>query len=169
VANVAGQTTPLGLTNAAHTRADGYRYSIPKGLTPTRYVWGHSERYDGSSVLLGRTPWIYDLQTSTYTIINFSATAVNNHWAADISEVDENSGRVFGAYHDGDGSGYHAFAFQIGGSAVDLDTLVEGDIGEDGLQHFISATFATPNGYVAGRAALTGSSGHGVYLVKRVE
>lgn len=57
----------LGLTDAEHTRADGYQNSYttalvrgPAAINETGQVVGHAQRFDGGSQLLGRSVWFFN-------------------------------------------------------------------------------------------------------------
>ena len=65
----------LGLTDAEHTRNDGYRYSDAGLLNEAGLVAGRAERYNGTGTSLGYSAWLYNgtttlnigLTGSTYT------------------------------------------------------------------------------------------------------
>jgi hypothetical protein len=66
----AGATT-LGFADATHTRADGYRYSVPASLDPSGLVLGTSDRFNGTAGA-GRTAWLYDPATDETLRLGFS-------------------------------------------------------------------------------------------------
>jgi len=53
-------TVNVGLTDAMHTRDDGWRFSLPEGLNEAGQVCGQSDRYNGGATGFGRTAWLYD-------------------------------------------------------------------------------------------------------------
>jgi hypothetical protein len=52
-------TIDVGLADAAHTRADGYRDSLPRALSKNGHVAGVAERFAGSTYM-GQPSWVYD-------------------------------------------------------------------------------------------------------------
>ena len=56
-------TTNIGLTGNEHTRSDGYKFSESDGAT-NGWRLGYSERFNGGSMSLGQTTWLYDGTTT---------------------------------------------------------------------------------------------------------
>jgi len=59
-------TVKLGLTDAEHTRSDGYKvsYLLNGSLNEAGLVVGHSQRFIGGSADLGQSAWLYDGTTT---------------------------------------------------------------------------------------------------------
>ena len=59
-------TIEIGLTGTEHTRNDGYKYSFSQASGPNEagQVIGISDRYNGGSILLGHSAWLYDGTTT---------------------------------------------------------------------------------------------------------
>ncbi|MEX2168905.1 MAG: hypothetical protein WD851_06325 [Pirellulales bacterium] len=57
-------TLNIGLTGAEHTRSSGARSSEVWELNNAGHVTGYSERFDGGSIGLGRSAWLYDGTTT---------------------------------------------------------------------------------------------------------
>jgi hypothetical protein len=53
-------TLDIGLTGPEHTRSDGYKESLAGALNEAGQVVGGSKRYNGGSVELGHTAWLFD-------------------------------------------------------------------------------------------------------------
>lgn len=53
-------TMNIGLVGSEHTRSDDYKSSNTQDLNEAGQVTGHSDRYNGSSVSLGQTAWLFD-------------------------------------------------------------------------------------------------------------
>jgi hypothetical protein len=87
-------TIPLGLTDAAHTRADGYRNSVATNLSDTGYVSGYTERFDGFN-LNGRDLWIYDPERGETQAVQLPADLLspNIHYLG-------NNGELIGSYKE---------------------------------------------------------------------
>lgn len=52
--------TPIGLVDAEHTRAGGYRISNASSANAAGAVMGTANRYNGMSTQLGQSVWLYD-------------------------------------------------------------------------------------------------------------
>jgi hypothetical protein len=57
-------TINIGLTGNEHTRNNGYKSSFPRKLNEAGQVIGYSDRYNGGSVSLGQSAWLYDGATT---------------------------------------------------------------------------------------------------------
>lgn len=52
-------TIKLGYTDASHTRSGGHKETFTTAMNEAGQVTGYSYRFDGGSLLLAQTPWIY--------------------------------------------------------------------------------------------------------------
>ena len=60
-------TVLISPTDIEHTRADGYRHSFVNWLNQAGQVIGTAERYNGGSVYLGTSTWLYDGSNTVIT------------------------------------------------------------------------------------------------------
>jgi hypothetical protein len=168
-----GQTIRLGLRDAAHTRADGYRWSSPQGMSETRYVIGISYRYadtrpDGG---IPFTTWLYDRQSNQHIILNTlpGTPAVFTDSNVLPVYVDDN-GWIVGAYDEFQPFvASRAFVYQLGEGFRHLDEAVDIDITDEGWTRFSQPRFVTPTGYIAGDGQYAGGGPNDrkVYLLRR--
>lgn len=92
-------TVNIGLTDAEHTRTDGYRSSDFENnlqpLTDTGYVAGYALRYNGSASL-GNSTWLYNGTTTVKTgLVDLEHTTNEGYKFAGNHELNE-SGHVVG-------------------------------------------------------------------------
>lgn len=161
VANLAGYTTRIGLTDASHTGSDGARYTMPTGLSGSAYVWGYSRRYTGSRTS-GTSAWIYNRKQRTYVVLQSVSPAPAGFASASvrINDVDA-SGRAFGTY------GSRAFVYTPGQGVQNLDAALDVDPAADGWREFGDPTFVS-DGYIAGIGQVGDNPWDlGVYLLHR--
>ena len=59
-------TIDIGLTDAEHTRSDGYQWSDPQGMNESGTLLGRSCRYNSGGFELGETVWYYDDASTRY-------------------------------------------------------------------------------------------------------
>jgi hypothetical protein len=58
-------TIVIGLTGSEHTKNDGRKYSVTDQLNEAGQVSGYSYRWNGGSVYLGQSAWLYNGATTT--------------------------------------------------------------------------------------------------------
>lgn len=177
VANAAGQTTRLGLTDALHTAADGYRGSAATHLTTSsRLVAGFTNRYNGGTTRIGQTAWIYDRVARTYVRIEPSVRATDLFAYSEITQLRED-GTACGTYQafaaDGTDRGERAFVYLPGQGAFDLGNATASDLSAEGWAFLTRTRFANGE-FITGVGARvvsgqpTPAYGHaqGVFLLK---
>jgi hypothetical protein len=91
-----GQTTrEIGLTDAAHTRSNGSRFSNPTAVNGTGQVTGYSTRYNGATGA-GRSAWAFDGQvTREIGLTDAAHTRSDGFQFNDVKTIDA-AGRVVG-------------------------------------------------------------------------
>jgi len=52
-------TVAIGLTDAVHTRGDGYQSNGVQAINAAGQVFGHTQRYNGGAASMGQSAWIY--------------------------------------------------------------------------------------------------------------
>ncbi len=151
IANIStGVTTRVGLTDNQHTQSvgskSGYQFSGVSRLVGS-FLSGVSYRYNGSEQV-GKTPWVFNLETSTLDAIILSVRASDGHAFSFISALSD-TGLAVGQYELFDSSGtylgYRAFAWTPEDGAFDLASAVEGGISAASFNLLSSAKFPTGN------------------------
>lgn len=114
-------TSNIGLTDAEHTRDDGYRYSQASSVSEAGQVLGYSTRYGGDADL-GRTAWLFDgLTTHNIGLTGAEHTRDDGYRFSDNSWINK-AGQVVGRARRFDGStsnGETAWLYD-GSSTVDI-------------------------------------------------
>ena len=152
----------VSLTDAEHTRADGFRWSTTYGMTEAGLVRGDSSRYDGGA-WMGQSVWVYDLGSDARTMLGLTdaehtradGLRESNTWQINAAgQVRGRSDRFSGSQNMG------ATAWFYDGS----DTVVVGltdaaHTRDDGYRNSVASRL-TESGYVAGHSTLyNGTSG----------
>lgn len=129
------KTIDIGLTDAEHTRNDGYKFSTsvyahpsthPDHLNEAGQVLGISWRFDGNGANFGQSTWLYNGTTT----INIGLTGAEhtNSVGGKYSEARQlnEAGQVIGYSASGESSGYTAWLYN-GTTSI--------DIGLDDIEH----------------------------------
>jgi hypothetical protein len=163
-------TVGIGLTDPDHTRSNGYRLGIPRGLNTAGQVWGESERYY-LDVWVGNDSWFYDpMLDQTFPLLppieNYGHTGTYVQYLGD-------DGLVLGSYDLFDGLesylGSRAFYFTVVDGLHDLGPLVDGGLAAHGWDYLADAIRANGLGQIIGYGALTGGGlGTMAYLLTPV-
>jgi hypothetical protein len=130
-----GVTTRMGLTDAEHTRSDGYQYSqsaaSPKALNEAAQVIGYSQRYSGTSDM-GRSVWIYSQgATSLLGMTDSQHTKLSGYRFSEGFSINE-QGQAIGISYRYDGND---------------DNGISGWFYDDDLKQLFSLDFSiAPNG-----------------------
>lgn len=136
VANSSGLTTQIGLYDATHTRADGFisnqfalsgQHSTDSGL-----VAGWADRFDSNGQEIGRTAWVFDLNSSGLVRFDVSVSAADSEFPgqsfSQIQRIYEN-GFVLGFYTDQSSLVYSeiAFVWSAATGRIDINGLASED------------------------------------------
>lgn len=171
VANAAGYTTKLALTDAMHTRNDGYHASYATAITDeSGYVAGYSERFNGGADHVGRTAWVYTRSSRTFVRIEPSVRASDGFAESSITRLRED-GTAVGYFRlfasDGSDLGERAFAYVPGRGVLVLDANVDTSVAGEGWSYFAEATETNAAGNITGAGARVAGAtyGPGVFLL----
>lgn len=175
VANLAGYTTRLGLTDAAHTARGGLRTSRAEHITTTsNLVAGYSVRYHGGAVHRGQTAWIYHRTTRTYQPLVISTHPTTGYAFARITSLRED-GTAFGVYRlfgaDGTDHGRRAFIHRPGEGTFDLGDALDIDTTAAGWTKVHDPVLTTPGGAILGHGMRVNQGStlprsHGAFLAR---
>lgn len=165
------QTANLSLTDAAHTRSDGWRETIPLGASPTRCVWGQSARYadtrpDGR---VPQTTWIYDLSSGSMTVLNTTPGAPSQFAISDITVVSlGDDGVAFGHYGiPQDGIPFRAFVYEPRYGVRALDRALGVSAASLGWARFSQVTHVSRSGYIVGQGITSNGRNRVFFLSTR--
>ena len=159
-----GLTTPLGMTDAAHTYSGGGVVSNIVTVTSTGFVAGYSQLPNG-----GQTAWIFDANTSVFDPIEFSIRPSDGYAVSRIFSLLDN-GVAVGEYELFDASGtdlgLRAFAWTLQDGAFDLSSIPS-NLSAAGLAALSEAELGDPVlGAIAGYGTVTGSpNSQGAFLL----
>lgn len=171
IAHQSGSTRLLALTDARHTRNDGFRESVAEGISETPVVWGHSTRFLGSGTERGQTAWFYHSPTRTMQPLEISVRSTDGYAWSKIHRVLKD-GTVLGTYtrffYNAD-TGERAFAWIPGRGVVKIDVNIDASLADEGWLYFIAAELGSAQNHVAGTGAVDLGDGTstGVFLVQK--
>lgn len=156
-------TTVVGLTDAMHTRSDGYQNGAPTHVTDSGLVAGFAERWDG---LGSRTAWIYDASSGEQVSIMLSPTSSRSVYSSVSVLTEEGLALGFHRYFDvAQNQNFEfAFAWTSEDGLVDLGSLVAGDLTDAGWRALTSAIQTNGLDQIIGRGRLA-SGGDLAYLL----
>jgi predicted small integral membrane protein len=123
-----GGTVRVGLYDAVHTRADGFKQSKVVFVNSIGQAVGFSVRFSGSTPA-GSTGWFFDPALGTQALPEFSVSTTGASTTQPTLITD--SGIVFGSFNLYSGPNAfvpHAFAWSPQMGLVDLGTLVPGGL-----------------------------------------
>lgn len=145
-------TRRVGMFDAAHTRLDsGIQNSHIEGMTESGYVWGNSDRYDGTSFAdAGQTAWVYSFSNDTLYDFDLLIDADGYAFSA-IYGVTED-GLAYGVYSLGGcgcEEGFRAFGWTLADGVFVLEDVVITD--PDQFEWY--GVFATESGEFIGITA----------------
>lgn len=143
-------TKIIGLSDAEHTRNNGFRYGAAEELNGAGQVRGHSYRYSGGTELLGRSAWLYN-GSNTLDI----GLADNEHTFSDGAKYSDTlrlneTGQVLGYSYRRDYSGQTVWLFN-GVSTTKIGLTDTEHTQSDGYK-FSEATQLDENGQVRGHS-----------------
>lgn len=134
-----GRTRRLGLADAIHTANDGFQRSEAYGFTDSGYIYGVSYRYNGRSdndPRVGRTAWVYDVNTDQQQSLVFSTASNGDAVALPLSGSE--SGVIGGYYLEYLGSqvlAQRAFYWDAARGVTTVNALLEGGPRANGLEN----------------------------------
>ncbi|HEY3393407.1 MAG TPA: DUF3466 family protein [Lacipirellulaceae bacterium] len=125
-------TVNIGLTDAEHTRSDGYKYSQAHQLNEEGQVIGQSARYSGLTPL-GQDAWVHDPVLDATVSLQLSVRT--DGYAFSSATLLGEDGGVLGYYNLYDGMslvGERALYWSRDDGLWDLGKLVEGGLDDNG-------------------------------------
>jgi hypothetical protein len=155
-------TTPIGLIDAEHTRADGYQSSslaredgLPtKGylVNVARHVAGFSARYNGGGIALGNSAWLYDGTTSILIGLIDAEHTGNDGYRSSTPLHMNQAGQVSGTSlrYNGGGTEIGWSAWQFNGSNTVQVGLVNSEHTRDDGYRFSLANAMNEAGHTVG-------------------
>ena len=154
-------TVNIGLTDAEHTRNDGYKFSEDSRQNQAGQVAGFSNRFDGGVTQLGQTAWLYD-PTLDQTFPLLLSTRSDGYAFSRVLHLGED-GLALGDYtlfdaFDND-LGSRAFYFTIADGLHDLGSLVDGGLAANGWDWLAIAVRANGAGQILGLGKTSSQSG----------
>lgn len=157
-----GSTTRLiGMTDAAHTGADGRQDSSVYQLNSSGKVAGTSKRYAANGTPNGLTAWYYDPTTNTTTPL-VGATRFGDGYAESLVEILTDDGFAIGWYliftSPLDQGERRAFIFRPDRGMTDLGNLVSGGLTNNGWNTLRYARHASASGSFVGSGYVTGQN-----------
>lgn len=166
-----GSTTQeIGLTDAGHTRSDGYQLNNAVRLNAAGQVGGFAYRFNGSA-MTGESAWFYDPLTNQTYSMDASVSALTGVAYSSIFYLGDD-GLVLGQYalFDAGGAslGNRTFSFTVADGWADLGSLVDGGLNDAGWSYLATVYRSNGAGYIIGQGVLTGMSGQAAYLLTPV-
>jgi hypothetical protein len=172
----AGISVRIGLTDARHVRAGGFRRSVPEVLTNSGFVAGSSARFNGATEV-GQTAWIYERATNAHVPLVLSERSSDHFAYSRITHLLED-GTAYGVFRkfasSGASLGDRAFIFVPGQGARELGSVLDIEIPGPDWRLLARPDFVTPDGRIVGDGLLAGYGpgapprqyAHGVFLVQ---
>ena len=125
-----GVHTPIGFTDATHTRADGYRESHVGWLDPAGFVVGFSNRFNGATDA-GLSAWLYRPSTGNTTRLGFSGYPYIGPNGKEVTYIDgiRKSRFILGSsiQYDGFNEYYDPWIYDIQGASYKHYGLTDTD------------------------------------------
>jgi len=138
-------TIMIGLTDAEHTRDDGYKYNYSERINEAGQVTGNAKRYSGS-VSAGQSAWLYDgSNTVNIGLTGIEHTRDDDYKYSYASKINE-SGQVAGLSHRYNGSA------ELGQSAWFYDDATS-------ITHYNDFSIRATDGYAFSYAGYLGEDG----------
>jgi hypothetical protein len=138
----------LGLYDSLHTRADGYQYNHAQELNQAGQVSGYAQRYNGGSVDLGRSEWLYNGSTTLNIGLTGTEHTRNDGYQYNLAEKLNEAGQVAG-----NADRYNGGSTDLGNSAWLYDGSSTLNIGLTGSEH------TRDDGYQNNRASRLNEAG----------
>ena len=144
-----------------YTRDDGYQSNSAIFLNATGQVAGVAQRFNGGSVDLGQSAWVYDPASNlTFAAPEFSLRA-DGYAFSQVTYLGD-GGLALGYYKLYDGTNFvgdRAIRFTIADGWQDLGLLVHGGLTTNGWQYLANAFTASADGTIVGTGLLASQSG----------
>lgn len=134
-----GRTVRLGISDALHTSAEGIQRSEIYGVNDLGLIFGVSYRFNGrsnSDFSVGRTAWVYDLNSARQTSLVFSQSSTGDAVALPLGSSD--NGTIFGSYLEYDGTAIvaqRAFVWSAQRGLATVNSLLQGGPGAFGIEN----------------------------------
>lgn len=165
-------TLEIGLTDAIHTREDGYQNNSVNKINALGQVAGSAERFDYyGSLPLGMSAWLYDPLTDITYNLGIPGTGQTDRAESGVTFLGDD-GLALGYYHLFDANGYQSgtrvFAFTVVDGWNDLGNLVDGGLNAGGWEYLADAYRADGASVIAGNGKLAGINGQAAYLLTPV-
>lgn len=165
-------TQEIGLTDATHTREDGYQNNSVNKINALGQVAGSAERFAYyGSLPLGMSAWLYDPLTDMTYNLGIPGTGQTDRAESGVTFLGDD-GLALGYYHLFDTNGYQsgtrAFAFTVVDGWNDLGNLVDGGLNAGGWEYLADAYRADGASVIAGNGKLAGINGQAAYLLTPV-
>lgn len=131
-----GTTYLVGVTDAAHTRNDGYQDSEIYFATEEGYVGGASIRYDDADTA-GQTAWLFDITSEEQITFDLSVRVSDNYGYSTIFGVTA-EGLAYGQYSLFDGNtdlGARVFLWSQATGTILLDEAISGGVAQYGWSY----------------------------------
>lgn len=151
-------TTKIGLTDAMHTRSNGFQNSSISGYANNGTVSGTSQRFNGSSVDMGQSAWHFDGTTTKNISLSSPEFSRNDGYHNSVITFTNSLGQVVGYVERFTGAstnGQSAWFFDAASSTTFDLTL---SVNSSGFG-YSRAAFLGENGMVLGEYTLFDSSG----------
>jgi hypothetical protein len=166
-----GSTTQeIGLTDAGHTRNDGYQQNNAERLNAAGQVGGFAYRFNGST-MTGQSAWFYDSLTNQTYSMDASVSALTGVANSSIFYLGDD-GLVLGQYalFDAGGAslGNRTFSFTVADGWADLGSLVDGGLNDAGWSYLATIYSSNGSDYIIGQGVLTGMNSQAAYLLTPV-
>ncbi len=135
--NPQGVTRRLGLFDALHTSTEGIQRSEIYGWTDSGYAYGVSYRYNGrpnTDLYVGRTVWIYNINTQQQIELTFDLSSTNDAIALPLRMTEDGVLTGYYQFYNGNeglfdpGSGRAAFIWSAQRGFASIDGLLEGGL-----------------------------------------
>ncbi len=130
-------TVNIGLTDAGHTRADGYQYSFSNRLNDAGQVAGVANRYNGSASS-GNSAWTYNgSSTVAIGLIDATHTGIDGYQSNGVQSINA-AGQVFGhtQRYNGGSASMGQSAWRYNGTSTEQVGLTDAiNTRDDGYQY----------------------------------
>ncbi len=121
---------PLGFDDLEHTRDDGYKSSVASDLNEVGHVRGYSLRFNGGSIDLGQSAWLYDGATTVNIGFNGPEHTRNDDYKYSAADELNEAGKIRGY-----SLRYNGGSNDLGRSAWLFNGATTVDIGLTGAEH----------------------------------
>ena len=161
----------IGLyTTDFFVRNDGVAYSVVQNVNANGDVSGVANRYDGANSI-GQSAWYFDSDLDQTTELLFSVRPSDGYAYSSVSYLGED-GMVLGTYRLFDATGvdlgFRAFYFSIDDGMVELGSMVDGGLSNNGWSSLASVIRVHGTDYILGQGTTAIGTGFSPYLLTAV-